>query len=77
MIRVVEPGVDRHRAAKGGHRARGSSTRSDGDALNLLVRSPTLTPRKGHALLFEAARGVARPRAGASRAPSSITHDTA
>ena len=52
-IRVVEPGVDRHRAAKGGRGARGSSTRSDGEALNLLCVA-TLTPRKGHALLFEA-----------------------
>ncbi len=74
-IRVVEPGVDRHRAAKGGHAARGSSARSGDEMLNLLCVA-TLTPRKGHALLFEALAEL-RDRRWRLTCAGSITHDTA
>ncbi len=74
-IRVVEPGVDRHPLAKGAHTATGSSARPDGDTLHLLCVA-TLTPRKGHALLFEAL-GELRDRRWHLTCAGSITHDTA
>jgi glycosyltransferase involved in cell wall biosynthesis len=51
-LRVAEPGVDR-RKTLGSTDARGGARGPDHEALHLLCVA-TLTPRKGHALLFEA-----------------------
>jgi glycosyltransferase involved in cell wall biosynthesis len=75
-IRVVEPGVDRRAAAKGARSAGASRPPSgDGDALNLLCVA-TLTPRKGHALLFEALAEL-RDRRWHLTCAGSITSDAA
>jgi glycosyltransferase involved in cell wall biosynthesis len=73
-IRVVEPGVDRRRAAAKSHAgtAPHESTSAD-DALRLLCVG-TLTPRKGHALLFEALAAL-RDRRWHLTCAGSITHD--
>jgi glycosyltransferase involved in cell wall biosynthesis len=78
-IRVVEPGVDRRRAAAKG-RSAGSpresrESASGADALNLLCVG-TLTPRKGHSLLFEALAEL-RDRRWHLTCAGSITHDVA
>ncbi len=75
-LRVVEPGVDRRRAAAKGS-ARGSShdSAAGADALKLLCVG-TLTPRKGHALLFEALAEL-RDRRWHLTCAGSITHDVA
>jgi glycosyltransferase involved in cell wall biosynthesis len=52
QLRVAEPGVDR-RKTHGSADARGGAHGREVDMLNLLCVA-TLTPRKGHALLFEA-----------------------
>jgi glycosyltransferase involved in cell wall biosynthesis len=51
-LRVVEPGVDRRRT-RGSTDPRGAAAPAAHDTINLLCVA-TLTPRKGHALLFEA-----------------------
>jgi glycosyltransferase involved in cell wall biosynthesis len=51
-LRVAEPGVDR-RKTHGSTDPRGGTHGSSDDTVNLLCVA-TLTPRKGHALLFEA-----------------------
>jgi glycosyltransferase involved in cell wall biosynthesis len=73
-IRVVEPGVDRRSAAKGTHSASVARHSSDdGDTLNLLCVA-TLTPRKGHALLFQALAEL-RDRRWHLTCAGSITND--
>jgi glycosyltransferase involved in cell wall biosynthesis len=75
-IRVVEPGVDRRRsAAKSPHAGPSHDLASAADALSLLCVG-TLTPRKGHALLFEALAEL-RDRRWHLTCAGSITHDVA
>jgi glycosyltransferase involved in cell wall biosynthesis len=75
-IRVVEPGVDRRTVATSTHAAEGPLQGGvDGDRLNLLCVG-TLTPRKGHALLFEAL-GELRDRRWHLTCAGSITYDAA
>jgi len=52
-LRVVEPGVDRRTMHGSTDPQQAPPTASDGHTLNLLCVA-TLTPRKGHAVLFEA-----------------------
>jgi len=73
-IRVVEPGVDRRPAAKTAHAGHAPHpSGADADSLHLLCVG-TLTPRKGHALLFEAL-GELRDRRWHLTCAGSITHD--
>jgi glycosyltransferase involved in cell wall biosynthesis len=75
-IRVVEPGVDRRRAAAKGHSGGAPHASGRGaDTLNLLCVG-TLTPRKGHALLFEALAEL-RDRHWHLTCAGSVTHDVA
>jgi glycosyltransferase involved in cell wall biosynthesis len=75
-IRVVEPGVDRRRAQPKGHSGGAPHGFAGGtDTLNLLCVG-TLTPRKGHALLFEALAEL-RDRHWHLTCAGSITHDVA
>jgi glycosyltransferase involved in cell wall biosynthesis len=67
-IRVVEPGVDRRRSAPRDATHSGSS-----DMLSLLCVA-TLTPRKGHAILFDALSDL-RDRRWHLRCAGSITRD--
>jgi glycosyltransferase involved in cell wall biosynthesis len=53
QLRVVEPGVDRRKTRGSADPKTVASTASSHDTLNLLCVG-TLTPRKGHAVLFEA-----------------------
>jgi glycosyltransferase involved in cell wall biosynthesis len=53
QLRVVEPGVDRRRTRGSADPQRALLPEHDRDTINLLCVA-TLTPRKGHALLFEA-----------------------
>jgi len=71
-IRVVEPGVDAH-ARGAAARAASAAPRSSADALNLLCVA-TLTPRKGHAVLFEALADL-RDRRWHLTCAGSITRD--
>lgn len=71
-LRVVEPGVDRRTPAKKG--ALDAPRAADG-TLNLLCVA-TLTPRKGHALLFEAL-GELRDRRWHLTCAGSTTRDAA
>jgi glycosyltransferase involved in cell wall biosynthesis len=69
-IRVVEPGVDLRPPSTSSRRPA-----AGGDTLNLLCVG-TLTPRKGHALLFEALAEL-RDRPWHLTCAGSITHDVA
>jgi glycosyltransferase involved in cell wall biosynthesis len=53
QLRVVEPGVDRRKTRGSSDPKGAASAATSHDTLNLLCVG-TLTPRKGHALLFEA-----------------------
>lgn len=53
QLRVVEPGVDRRRTRGSTDPQRTTVSTHDRETINLLCVA-TLTPRKGHALLFEA-----------------------
>jgi glycosyltransferase involved in cell wall biosynthesis len=53
QLRVVEPGVDRRRTHGSSDPQQALAPTHDRETLNLLCVA-TLTPRKGHALLFEA-----------------------
>jgi glycosyltransferase involved in cell wall biosynthesis len=74
QLRVVEPGVDRRQTRGSSDPQQSLTPTHDRETLNLLCVA-TLTPRKGHALLFEAL-GELRDRSWHLACAGSLLRDT-